>query len=910
MPRAAVDAEFAHQINILALVGAAGALSDGQLLQRFLARRDESSQAAFTTLVDRHGLMVLRVCRQILGDSHDAQDAYQATFMVLARKAGSVRNADLVASWLHGVAHKVSMRAKADAIRRKAHEERGAEIRMAGRDSEGIGHEPWLELHEEIARLPERYREPIVLCYLEGMPTDAVAERLGCPKGTVLSRLSRARERLRIRLARRGLAPASAFSVGGLLSLAHPAALPTALVREAVRAAIPSSGLKAASASSASTMAVALAKGVLRDMSISPLKSIGIAGLACVLTLAGAVMVAAKPIVTRGDDDSSRPTQRVQTEDEASRLAQKLQGEWESVELEIQGTKGTEEEAKSLRISIKGDEVTVRFSTNGPDRPGRKSTLKRLDPTKSPMEMDLLALERREKGMTQHCIFSLDKGRLQLCAPLFSDKRPTEFKTKAGDGFMLTTLKRVESKPANDPPKPPSAASPTPAPSAPGPRPPLDTGSRAEEVPAARYRLSPGEEITYRSETRDGDSSYKVDWKVWALDRDADGSWRLVIRCDLSTTRKLFGGKQETSPGDTILWRCRLFEDGRLVGASARGTVRDPFRFFPRLPDGPDDLANGWESPGSEAEQVRIRYRLTSKPELGSSTLAITATHASPKDKVYGSDQVTRATFDASRGLVTRSESEDTSGYPNKSASRGLIELVSVEQNGKAWAEKFGLDSDAYFAAVESYESAHRRADRDAGRCKAILADAKAELQVARGAIEAPSFREALDERLAQHDRSVGQVAEQAARRAILVGKPAADWEAKDINGKGHRMADYRGRVVVMDFWYRGCGWCMTAMPHVNRISEAFRDQPVSVLGMSVDEDERDARIVIEAMKLRYPTIRAAELVERFGIQAYPTLIVIDQRGKIREVQAGYSPRLFDDLSGSIRELLAERPSE
>jgi peroxiredoxin len=438
----------------------------------------------------------------------------------------------------------------------------------------------------------------------------------------------------------------------------------------------------------------------------------------------------------------------------------------------------------------------------------------------------------------------------------------------------------------------------------------LGQGSRAEEAPAARYRLSPGEEITYRSESKADDGSCKVDWKIWALDRGAEGSWRLVIRCDLSTTRTDFGGKEVTRNVDSIVWRCRLFEDGRLVGASALGTVCDPFRFFPRLPDGPDDLANGWESPGPEAEQAHIRYRLTSRPDPGGSTMEITSTRVSPRNKVYALDQVTRATFDARRGLVARSETEDTSGYRKKSVTRGLIELVSVEQKGSGWAGKFGRDADAYFAAVESYESALGRAALDAGRCKAILADAKAGLQVARDAIEASALREALDERLTRHDRMVDHFAGRAGRRAALVGTPAADWEARDVDGKVHRMADYRGRVVVLDFWYRGCVWCMMAMPQVNRLSEAFRDQPVSVLGMSIDEDEKDARAVIEAMELRYPTIRAAALPERFGVQGYPTLVVIDPRGKIREVHVGYSPRLFDDISGLIRELLAERPSE
>jgi uncharacterized protein (TIGR03067 family) len=128
--------------------------------------------------------------------------------------------------------------------------------------------------------------------------------------------------------------------------------------------------------------------------------------------------------------------------DEASDLARRLQGEWEGVEIEIQGEKRPEEDAKAFRLSIKGDEVTVKTNSC----PGRKSKLEKLDPAKSPMEMDLLALERSEKGGTQHCIISLDKERLLLCAPLSGDRRPTEFKTQAKDGFVLVLLKRVESK--------------------------------------------------------------------------------------------------------------------------------------------------------------------------------------------------------------------------------------------------------------------------------------------------------------------------------------------------------------------------------------------------------------------------------------------------------------------------------
>src|SRR4051812_28572869 len=189
--------DLLNQLDTLSRVGVVGNLSDGQLLQRLVTGDDAAAQGIFTVLVERHGPMVLSVCRQVLGDPHDAQDAFQATFLVLARKAGAIRKADSAASWLYGVALRVAVRAKADASRRRAHERRGGALKAAEAARGGDPPGSWPELHEEIARLPAHYREPVVLCYLEGLSTEVAAERLGCPRGTVLSRLARARERLR-----------------------------------------------------------------------------------------------------------------------------------------------------------------------------------------------------------------------------------------------------------------------------------------------------------------------------------------------------------------------------------------------------------------------------------------------------------------------------------------------------------------------------------------------------------------------------------------------------------------------------------------------------------------------------------------------------------------------------------------
>jgi len=275
------------QLGTILRFGVVGDLSDSSLLQRYLTGRDGAEQAAFSALVERHGPMVLGVCRQVLGNAHDAQDAFQATFLVMARKAGSVHDAESLASWLHGIALRVAVRAKADEARRKVHERRYATMKEKDRDNEAVGSEPWPELHEEIARLPQRFREPVVLCYLEGLSAEQAAVRIGCPPGTIWSRLSRARERLRGSLVRRGVALPAALLAAGLTTPAS-AALPATLLDATVRASLGFAGRRATEAAMASAPAITLARGVLYAMTISKLKILGAAALAFALALGGA----------------------------------------------------------------------------------------------------------------------------------------------------------------------------------------------------------------------------------------------------------------------------------------------------------------------------------------------------------------------------------------------------------------------------------------------------------------------------------------------------------------------------------------------------------------------------------------------------------------------------------------------
>jgi RNA polymerase sigma factor (sigma-70 family) len=211
------------------------AASDGQLLGRFVARGEE---AAFTALLERHGPMVLGVCRRVLAHAQDAEDVFQATFLVLARKAGSVRKQESVSCWLHGTAYRLAVRARAQRALRRAREREA----LTPRPADPLFAAAWRELlgvlDEEVQRLPEKYRKPLVLCYFEGQTHQEAARQLGCPLGTVRSRVARARDRLRDRLIRRGLT-LSAAGLGTVLAAnTASAAVPARLVAPTVAAAL------------------------------------------------------------------------------------------------------------------------------------------------------------------------------------------------------------------------------------------------------------------------------------------------------------------------------------------------------------------------------------------------------------------------------------------------------------------------------------------------------------------------------------------------------------------------------------------------------------------------------------------------------------------------------------------------
>jgi RNA polymerase sigma factor (sigma-70 family) len=349
---------------------------DGQLLARFLDHQDE---AAFAALVHQHGPMVLGVCRRLLGNIHDAEDAFQATFLILARKAASLIKREAVASWLYAVAYRTALRAKQKASKRRAWE-RQVE-KMPHPEVAPPEAQDWRgALDRELHQLPEKYRAAIVLCELEGKTRREAARQLGLTEGTLSSRLARGRCLLARRLAKWGLT-LSGWALAAAMSEGSPARVPAVLVRATVKAAM---SIAAGHAAAVATPAVALMNEVLKAMWATKLRVVVALVLAVALVGGGGLVYQAagedRPTVKKADDRPLSEVEILRREVEVLKLQMELLQE----KVRTQG-----EELRSLRGHAGGarsgggpqGDGPGRFSPGGDGQPGDVAPVNTLRPT-------------------------------------------------------------------------------------------------------------------------------------------------------------------------------------------------------------------------------------------------------------------------------------------------------------------------------------------------------------------------------------------------------------------------------------------------------------------------------------------------------------------------------------------------
>jgi RNA polymerase sigma factor (sigma-70 family) len=443
MPTGQVNSVIRH-VRSAALLREAGTLTDGQLLERFLARRDE---AAFAALVRRHGPMVLGVCRRVLGNRADADDAFQATFLVLIRKGPSFLPRRALGNWLYGVAYRTALKARTASWKRRAKEKQVADMAKP----EARVDDPWQDLlpllDEELSRLPDKYREAVVLCELQGKTRREAAQQLGVPEGTLSGRLTTARRLLAQRLARHSLGVSGAALTAAFARGVASACVPTSMVSSTIKAAsLYAAGQAATGVISAKT--AALTEGVLKTMLLTKLKLATAALLVVAATFAAGGLIyranGSEPANIRRGTGPQEAREPAATKDAAERAPvpadakgeqavknelEKLQGTWILVGGGFKGKEDPEEDIKKVLDSGHWQKLVIAEKNfvwgSVIDEEAMKGTLV-LDPTKRPKTIDL-TFTRDGKTVTGKCIYQLDGDTLKL--NYGEPNRPTEFKT-------------------------------------------------------------------------------------------------------------------------------------------------------------------------------------------------------------------------------------------------------------------------------------------------------------------------------------------------------------------------------------------------------------------------------------------------------------------------------------------------
>jgi peroxiredoxin len=421
---------------------------------------------------------------------------------------------------------------------------------------------------------------------------------------------------------------------------------------------------------------------------------------------------------------------------------------------------------------------------------------------------------------------------------------------------------------------------------------------KADSLP--QYRLSIGQELTYVS-----GGSFNYDGGVLnsgstdiydVVAKNPDGSWHVIARLSQWESQ----GNGPAQP-ETELIGFDLRPDGTLILPATDSPEREMPPDFPLLPADPSQLAGSWQ----RAQQYGAQITCKSLPPTHPGMFEFTADRVDPIDRIYLMAHKTRFQFDPARGLLLSALTTDSQGYGFVGKGESDCKLTSDTDKPKKWLDQFSADCNAYFAAESKTGDLLTKAESDPAQCDALFAQAKDILSATQKQAVTPEVVDLFSKQIADLDGQEQYTKQEAQTRQSILNKPAAAWTLDDLSGSKHSLDDYRGKVVVLDFWYRGCGWCMRAMPEMKSLAADFSAKPVAVLGMNTDTDPADARFVVNAFGLNYPILHVGQdLVQQYGVQGFPTVFVIGPDGVIRDMEVGYSPTLHDTLAAKITELI------
>jgi peroxiredoxin len=447
----------------------------------------------------------------------------------------------------------------------------------------------------------------------------------------------------------------------------------------------------------------------------------------------------------------------------------------------------------------------------------------------------------------------------------------------------------------------------------------LAGGSLAQAADAnlPRYNLPLGRSLTYTITSQSkpidpgagagagagGETSSVGTWRLTVVRENPDGSRRVIVRSDTTFTQIIEGQKIMTPPQSSLAY-ADVFPDGRVPQNKSLGMFVDISPIVPLLPADEARAAKGWTRENPEKLET-MTYAADAKANAGAGgrdEFVFTAEQSGLMSKIFATTEKTTYHFDRGKGAIVSAAGEISQNYGLKGKGTQSVKLDADQTLPADEVAQLAADYEMFFDAKQTYRRKLQSIDANPDNGPALIADAKAAVERARAAAKTDPVKAELDRILKGHDENVQSAMSGVDGIKQILNKPAPDFAASDIDGKPVKLSDFRGKIVVLDFWYRACPQCMYETPQVKQLAEDFAGKNVVVLGMNTDEDEKDARFVIDAMGMKYTTVKtSAAVTDKYGVQIYPTVVVIDKEGIVREVHTGFTPTLHEDVSNKIR---------
>jgi thiol-disulfide isomerase/thioredoxin len=432
--------------------------------------------------------------------------------------------------------------------------------------------------------------------------------------------------------------------------------------------------------------------------------------------------------------------------------------------------------------------------------------------------------------------------------------------------------------------------------------PALGADETATSLP--RYKLEVGQQIRYEGSGEgkydDGRKSRTDEhWEFDVLGRSADSNYRMLYRLVQKRTEIAADGKEQASDPSVEFALMDINQTGNMTELfGSFGYRSSPRSVFPPLPADAKQMTEGWQGSGSLGSTMH--YQML--PESNAKEFVFSIDEESTLNIIYDSERTRMMTFDYERGLPTKCTDTYKQGWKIKMEGGSEFKLIDVQMHDADWAAKLADDAVKFFVARQKFNKATDAEDAT----PESFDQAIAELKSVKGVIQTPEFQQQLDQALDDFQKYRHSTEEDLKERKVLLGQAAEDFKTTDLNGMPQSLSDYRGKVVLLDFWYRGCGWCIRAMPALKNVADHYQGKPVILLGMNTDQDVADAKFVEEKMGLNYTNLKAGELPKKFKVSGFPTMILIDQQGTVRYIHCGWSATLEQDLIEKIDRLLAE----